>query len=205
MGPPREDEREQERLRRLLRAQAAVNRELAARLEDGGEVSGIRRAGVGGEWLDRLSSGEPVEATLVRAPDGSPFVLEGRRRRRVGSEVLFGALVQALGEPAVVSEAAWAETDVGVPVELLEAQSGRPFVVVGGRRLPIRGVPIPHPVSAGDAEAFPLGEALDVEAVGRVGVVDEIRDLGARVVGRAREAVVRRRDAGAASDPEGER
>jgi Sulfotransferase family len=47
-------------------------------------------------------------------------------------------------------------------VEVLEAAQGAPFLILGGQRLPIRGLPLPHPLADIDAVAFPEGDEIDV-------------------------------------------
>jgi len=53
----------------------------------------------------------------------------------------------------------WAD---GPPVEVLEGASGPAFVIVGGRRLPLRGLPLPYPVTADEMLRFPEGEELRI-------------------------------------------
>ena len=52
----------------------------------------------------------------------------------------------------------------GVPVEALEGPQGPPFVVVGGRRLALRGMPLPYPVSGDHVALFPKGPEVNVGA-----------------------------------------
>ena len=47
---------------------------------------------------------------------------------------------------------------------MLEAGTGPAFVVVGGRRLPLRSLPLPYLVSTDDMLLFPEGEELNVAA-----------------------------------------
>ena len=55
----------------------------------------------------------------------------------------------------------WGES---APVEVLEGPKGSPFVIVGGKRWPVRGLPLPHPVSAELMQLFPEGVELNVAA-----------------------------------------
>src|SRR5438046_1382369 len=50
------------------------------------------------------------------------------------------------------------------PVEVFDSGSGPAFLVVGGRRLPLRGLPLPYLVSSEDMLLFPEGEELNVAA-----------------------------------------
>ena len=46
----------------------------------------------------------------------------------------------------------------------MESGSGPAFLVVGGRRLPLRGLPLPYLVATDDMLLFPEGEELNVAA-----------------------------------------
>lgn len=183
------DQEDGDRLRRRLRALSAVNEQLRAQLEatrdevrtaprqamgtdvlDGsGEPVPIglapRRAAIAADWLDQLPEADPqVRARLVTTADGACYVVEGSHRRRVRSGLVANAVERLLGERRVVSDhelAAWAEA---APVEVLEAGSGLPFVVVGGKRLSVLGLPLPHPVDQAAADAVGPGPDLDLPA-----------------------------------------
>ena len=189
---------EQERLRRELRALSAVNRQLQAQLDTGGgrvarsaAVSAggnaargsIRRAGAASRWLDELELiGGVMDPFLVRGADGAVFVVEGNYRRPVKSALLAAALERALDGHRDATDAeleAWTEA---VAVEVLEGPKGPPFVVVGGRRLPIRGLPLPYPVSADEMDLLPEGQELNVSAAMSL----------AYQIGRARAIVARK-------------
>jgi len=68
--------------------------------------------------------------------------------------------------PAGESAAAVMLVD-GPPVEVLEGPDGPPFVVVGGQRLAVRGLPLPHPVGAEVRDSFPSGGEIDLRPAGR--------------------------------------
>jgi len=92
----------------------------------------------------------------------------------------------------------------GVPLEVLEGPQGPPFVVVGGRRLPLRGMPLPYPVSGEHMQLFPQGPAINVGSAnvsrarfrhamyGRY-QVERLRSAVARkgIIGTAKEAARR--------------
>jgi hypothetical protein len=172
---PAESE-ELSRLRRQLRALALVNRQLHAQL-DGGTVrlSGaasngargaltVRRTAEGGAWLEHLhlqGGGDPI---LVRTPTQGSFVVEGQMRRPVKSGLIFAALIRVLGAPREMTDRDVERWGSGPPVEVLESGTGPAFVVVGGRRLPLRGLPLPYLVSSDDMLLFPEGEELNVAA-----------------------------------------
>jgi hypothetical protein len=177
-----------QRLKRHLRAMSAVNRQLQAQLDGGtvrmvgapGASAGddllastgagstrraltIRRAPAGSGWLDQLrlqgSAGAPF---LVRAQNGHSYLIEGALRRRIKAGLLSAALRRVLGPARDVSDAELANYSEGPPVEVLEGGTGPAFVVVGGRRLPIRGLPLPYPVSTDEMLQFPTGEELNI-------------------------------------------
>ena len=151
------DEHE-DRLRRHLQALATVNRQLHAQLDD---VAPVRRGALAKEWLAQIRA-TPVEepAVLVRRRGRGVWVLEGGRRRPVRSGLLASALEEALGGAADVDDAELDACPEGAPVEVLEGPAGPPFVVVGRRRLPVRGLPLPSPVGADDVLAYPEGPEL---------------------------------------------
>jgi len=168
------------RLRRQLRAQSAVNRQLHAQL-DGGSVrvasSGrgagsegaskaltVRRVTEGGSWLEQLQMHGGGKPSLVQTPTQSSFVIDGDMRRQVKAGMLFAALTRVLGAPRTVSDQELERWSPGPPVEVLESSSGPAFVVVGGRRLPLRGLPLPYLVSTEDMLLFPEGEELNIAA-----------------------------------------
>lgn len=202
---------ELERLRRELRAMAAMNRQLRAQLDAAGGAPAPakkaatpasaavvvqpsatgRRASVGDRWLDELAAGRAGEAYLARSADGKAAVVDGGRSRKVASGLLAAALEEFFGGARTVEDAELAEMPTGPPVEILEAPSGPPFVVVGGQRLPVRGVPLPHPVSAAEADAFPLGETVNVAKA-------NVPRAHLQTKGRVRGAVARRGVFGAA-------
>lgn len=169
----------EERLRRELRAMAVVNRQLQAQLEGQpapatspakgaapapAPRSNVRRGGVATAWLGELADRLPGETpVLVKAPDGPVYLVEEGRRRLVRSGLLAAALEHHLGSKrATVAEADIERLPEGPPVEIVEGPSGPPFVIVGGYRLPVRGLPLPHPVAAADLDRFPQGAEIDV-------------------------------------------
>jgi hypothetical protein len=165
------------RLRRQLRALSLVNRQLHAQLEGGtvrlsgnasnGSARGaltVRRTAEGGAWLEHLhlhGGGDPM---LVRTPTKGTYVVEGTMRRRVKSGILFNALTHVLGAPREMTDHDVERWSTGPPVEVLEGGTGPAFVVVGGRRLPLRGLPLAYLVSTDDMLLFPEGEELNVAA-----------------------------------------
>jgi hypothetical protein len=112
--------------------------------------------------LPQLAKAGADAASLVRRPDGSVLLVEGDMARPVRAGLLVDALEAALGatrnlEPG--DEPAWVE---GPPVEVLESRTGAPFVVVGGRKLEVRHLPLTHPVLPALADQLPLGPPIDL-------------------------------------------
>ena len=183
----------EERLRRQLRAQAVVNRQLHAELAEvtaqlravqGNDASAVRvlwrrleavlpeprgveggapppgcarhaaaaaaaprlrRAGV--RWASGSTTSSPRRPRRRSRWPGSTrtpmYLLEGTQKRAI-PRMLVGALLEAdLGPARPITESELDEFDEGPPVEVLAAPTGFPFVVMGGRRRPIRGYPVP--------------------------------------------------------------
>jgi hypothetical protein len=202
-----------QRMRRQLRALSLVNRQLHAQLEGGtvrlsGAANGargaitVRRTAEGGAWLEHLhlhGGGDPM---LVRTPTKGTYVVEGTMRRQVKAGILFNALIQVLGPPKEMTDRDVERWHTGPPVEVLEAGTGPAFVVVGGRRLPLRSLPLPYLVSTDDMLLFPEGQELNVAAPRPAppGRVDRARDViekegairgGAKLVKKAAKRVTK--------------
>ena len=175
-----------DRTRRQMRALAAVNRQLHAQLEGGtmqvargagaheDELLGVR--GTSGEWLpharrpaprawlDQLELQGGNDARIVRVPKRGAFVIEGTLRRQIKAGMLTIALARVLGEPGEVSAAELDRFEEGPPVEVIEGATGAPFVIVGGRRWNIRGLPLPYLVTNEDMHRFPEARELSIAA-----------------------------------------
>jgi hypothetical protein len=213
----------EQRLQRHVRALGAVNRQLQAQLEgsrtwtpslgpgdgdllmttggasSGAVMVGVRRAGAADTWLEHLAvSAEGQKPFLVRLTNRRTFLIEGGYRREVRSGLLLAALERALGSTHPVSNDELARWTAGPPVEVLEGPQGPPFVIVGGKRLPLRGLPLPHPVAAEQVQMFPQGRDLNI-AEASVSRVQFQRAISGRYhVDRARSAIARRGLVGAA-------
>ena len=170
---------ELQRLRRQLRAQSAVNRQLHAQLDGGStlrvtapgretDAGGgrsaltVRRVAEGGLWLEQLQMHGGGDPFLVQTPTKGAYVVDGEMRRQVKAGMLFAALTRVLGAPREVSYHDLQRWSTGPPVEVMEAGTGPAFLVIGGRRLPLRGLPLPYIVSTEDMLLFPEGEELNV-------------------------------------------
>jgi hypothetical protein len=177
---------ESDRTQREMRALAAVNRQLHAQLE-GGMVRVARGAGAqpgdllgvdGGDfgravarrvapstWFEQLDVQGGSDARLVRADKRGVFVLEGTLRRQLKAGMVTIALARVLGEPRDVPATELDRFQEGPPVEVMEGDSGPAFVLVGGRRWPIRGLPLPHRISNEEMQRFPEAQELNLAAV----------------------------------------
>ena len=225
----------EERLRRQLRAQAVVNRQLHAQLAEitaqlravqGNDASAVRvlwgrleavlptrvaskverrlRGALGtpprprqravassggpvGEWLDDLVAAPSAAAvSLARVDEDTMYLLEGTQKRAI-PRMLVGALLEAdLGPARPITESELDEFDEGPPVEVLAAPTGYPFVVMGGRRRPIRGYPVPLVIDEDDADRFEQGEPLRVARIARVGSLGPRPPQAASLLSRAR-------------------
>ena len=208
------EEGETQRLRRHLRAMSAVNRSLHAQLEGrsvrvgGSSEAGegdllsradvrqaslpARRASAASAWVEQLQvtsgGGEPY---LVRS-SRAVFVIEGRYGREVSSGLLAAALAEHLGEPRDIGDEELERLAEGATVELLEGPRGRPFVVVGGQRLSIRGLPLPYPVSAEEMQVFPEGPELNVASANVARAKFQDAYSGRYQLSQARAAVARK-------------
>jgi hypothetical protein len=218
-----------DQLRRQLRAMAAVNQQLHAQLEGqlvrtvgragahGGDLLGdsdmftgmvmnARRAGIASGWLQQLQAhGGGEDVFLARTPSREVFLVEGTVRRSVKAGLIVSALTKVLGPVREVGQSDLNRFSVGPPVEVVEGASGPPFVVAGGRRLPIRGLPLPYPVTNDDLGVFPMGEELNVslgalgggrttmqrakDVVANQGLAQGAKQIAGKVVRRARSTV----------------
>ncbi len=168
-------------------ALAAVNRQLHSQLEGGtmrvargvganeDDLLGMRASGGGlaanarrpapAAWLDQLELQGGNDARLVRAPKRGVFVVEGRLRRPVKAGMLTIALARVLGEPRDIPAAELDRFEDGPPVEVIEGASGPPFLLVGGRRWPLRGLPLPFQITNEEMHRFPEARELNIAAV----------------------------------------
>ncbi|MGZ4680920.1 MAG: hypothetical protein ACXWBN_09640 [Acidimicrobiales bacterium] len=170
-----------------------------------------RRANAAGPWLAQLSVPAPDRsAEVVTRPDGSVHVRDGACFRKVTSGLLLAALEERYGTRRPATEAELAEWTEGPPVEILEARTGVPFLVVGGVRLPVRNLPLPNPIGASTLDGLPEGAALDIakaqrgasraggsKPAGPGGTAGKLKDLvGKEGVVRATAQVIRRKPEG---------
>ena len=184
---------DEDQLRRELRAMAAVNQQLQARLDEPAATPvRPRRAQLGTDWIEELVRTPAAEPSLVRTRAGKVFVVEGDAKRPVGAGIIAAALEQSMGRSREVSESELDGLRDSAPVEIFEAPDGPPFVVLGRKRCRVRGIPLSHPVSNKQASEFPQGDDVDVSAAN----VSRLRYQDATSaqfqMGRLREAVAKK-------------
>ncbi len=153
------------RLRRQLRAMSAVTRQIQAQLAamQPTAQTRVRRAGQADRWLHDLEKlAQPVQVELLVVGARQIWLLEGNVRRIVKSSLLTLALEQELGPRRPIDASELEQWTEGPPVEVLETTTGPPFLIVGGQRFPLRGLPSPFPVPPEAAARFPQGPELDV-------------------------------------------
>lgn len=168
-----EDDVSRDVLLRRLRASAVVNAQLHAQLRNATPApSGngttalpapkVRRGGVGDDWLEDLLDAGAGDPRLVTS-QGAIWLVEGDLRRPVRAGQIIDLLVAELGDPAEVESEAvqrWEAMVEGPPVEVMEAPSGAPFIVVAGTRHDLRGVLVTYPVAEHLAAGLPVGKEL---------------------------------------------
>jgi hypothetical protein len=189
---------EAQRLRRYLRALTAVNRQLYDQLESSGarpvesardpdlldvdeadqpraRPMVLRRGEYGELWVEQLLlRGGASGPFLVRSTARGAFLVEGRMRRAINAGLLFRALERMLVERAVSDDDLDA-LEEGPPLEVLEGPSGPAFVIVGGRRYPVRGLPLPYAITADEMALFPEAQELRVGMSAPRGKADRAR------------------------------
>jgi hypothetical protein len=212
----------EQRLQRHVRAMGAVNRQLQAQLEGGrawaqpsaqGDVDlltnpggssgafipGGRRVGTANAWIEQLTIGaEGRKPFLVRLTNGRTFLIEGGYRRPVRSGLLAAALERTFGPRHDVPNDEGDRWTDGVPVEVLEGPHGPPFVITGGKRLALRGLPLPYPVSSEHMQLFPQGRDINVSEANVSRLQFQRAVSGRYQIDRARSAIARKGFVGAA-------
>jgi hypothetical protein len=137
---------------------AALNRRLHAQL------GGAARRGGATEALEELALADSgAEPRLVRVGTRA-FIVEGDRRREVPSSIVAAALAEKLGRTFWADEGEIEHLREGPAVEIYEGPYDPPFVVVGGKRVSIRGLPLPIPVDAEQLHLFPRHEEINLAA-----------------------------------------
>jgi hypothetical protein len=159
----------------------------------GAFIGGVRRAGAANAWLEQLAVGaEGHKPFLVRLTNGKPFLIEGGYRREVPSALLVSTLERVFGPCHTVSADEAKRWTDGVPVAVLEGPHGPPFVVVGGKRRSLRGLPVPYPVSPEQMQLLPSGRDLNVAEANVSREKFERAMYGGYQVDRVRSAIRRK-------------
>ncbi len=162
------------RLRRHIESLGVANQHLQDEID---RRDAVRRRDDAAAWLALLAE-YPVSLTtrpyLAIDAHGDVVLVEGMFHRRIASGALATALERTLGvrrpfeetDVDVVGDSVTAFVE-GPPVEVLEGPDGPPFVVVGGQRLAVRGLPLPYPVDGEVRDSFPAGGEIDLRPAGR--------------------------------------
>lgn len=161
-----------DRLRRQLRAMAAVNRQLHDQIaESAGAPGPVSGANVPASTThpDRTEvppmsspSGSTGTPYLTRRSDGVVFLVDGDGRRKVRSGLLAAALQLAFGSPKPEGDEAYGAPGDVPELEILRGPSGDPFVLIDGTRRVLKGLPVPRTLTSAEVERHPMGPALDL-------------------------------------------
>ncbi len=112
-------------------------------------------------WPAELAAGATGTPVLVERADGHTVVVEAGTTRMVNPPVLAIALAQVL-DHADIPEDELRSLPKGPAVTALKATGEPAFVVVGGRRHAIGGLPITRHIDADRYAQFPEGQGLDL-------------------------------------------
>ena len=172
---------EVEGLRRHLRALALVNRRLHAQVADlqpsKAQVKeraasvplapivldpGARSAAHHGTDLPTMTTTSGSQPHLTRRSDGLVFLVDSDGRRKVKSGLLAAALEMELGPMELEGESGYGRAGDALPLEILVGPTCPPYVIVGGLRMTLRGLPVPRAVDAAEEARYPEGKTLDL-------------------------------------------
>jgi hypothetical protein len=127
------------------------------------ETADERRAAKASTWIEELArAGRVGRPALVRDPSGRVHLLEGGSARPVPSGIIANGLEASLGSPRATDDHELGRLEVGPPVDAFEGPDGAAFVVIGGERRRLAGLPLTHRVSTAQATALPKGATIDV-------------------------------------------
>lgn len=168
-----------ERLRRELRAVAAVNRQLRSELDgstqraiappDGRAPStqATRDPEGAGAFKSAITGGGPASSgvdriEVVQDPAGTVHLVEGSNVHRIGSNVIAAALEEVFGFRRPVTTDELSRYVPAPTIEVYCNEAGRTFVVVAGRRLPVEGLPVVRDAPPGLEATLDAGPKLNV-------------------------------------------
>ena len=153
-------------LRRRLRAMAAVNSQLRGQLDDTSRnvpEHALRRSQVARNWRFETERVPLDSLQIIEDPSGAAYLVEAGHRRRIKAGLLLPPLERVVGPRRPVPARAVERLPEGPPLEVLEGPSGPPFLVLAGQRIPLRGLPVPHPVGIEVVATLPQGPELNVK------------------------------------------
>jgi predicted O-methyltransferase YrrM len=108
-----------------------------------------------GRWLEQLHARSSTEAPrLVQSPAGTVYLVEAGLKRHVKTwlmvnalEALFGGVERNVDDLAAIED--------GPPVDVLADPDGRVYVIAGGQRFRVQGLPVPTAANAEALQRFP--------------------------------------------------
>ncbi len=156
--PEADPERERELRRR--RAEALVDRQIHQRRSC--EAAATIPSASPPETDHPIMSSSDVQPHLTRRSDGLVFLVDASGRRKVKSGLLAAALEEHLGPIKTDGDDAYGKASEVATIEILAGPNGIPFVVVGGKRLPVKGLPKVRVVEGAEVDRHPEGPAIDV-------------------------------------------
>ena len=168
-----------ERMRRELRAVAAVNRQLRSELDGSTQraiappegrapsTHGARDPEGAGAFKSSITGGGPASSgvdrlEIVQDPAGTVFLVEGSNVHRIGSNVIAAALEEVFGFRRPVTTAELSRYVKAPTIEVYCNEAGRTFVVVAGRRMPVEGLPVVRDAPPGLEATLDAGPKLNV-------------------------------------------
>jgi predicted O-methyltransferase YrrM len=125
-----------------------------------------------GRWIAQLREYVATEQPrLVQTQTGTIYLFEAGMKRHVTTWLIVRALEDLFG-PLTKSKGSLDQFGDGPPVEILADTDGRLYLIAGGQRYPVRGLPVPLAASPERLALFPMaGETVDLyRGVKRAGV-----------------------------------
>lgn len=120
------------------------------------------------EGSTSMASDKPDARVVQRAGTKSTgrgrtkYLVDRGEAREIRSGLLAAALEELFGVATEIDANELAGLPKGRPVELMREVDGPPFVVVGGFRLPVRGLPMPKAPRPKNLLELPEGPVVDV-------------------------------------------
>ena len=124
-----------------------------------------RRAQRGATWIDELAiKGRAGNPHLVRSRSGRVYLVEGPNARPVPSGIIAHGLERSFGATRDAPDSEMSGFAPGVPVEVFEGDDGHAFLVIGGERWRLKGLPLSHHVDPRHEAMLARGSTIDLSA-----------------------------------------